>query len=129
MKQQEVIQQLQQNLTTAEIEIDKVKHKKDLYLARARNALTVQEIQKINYEVKEGNFTDSSDKMEKKVWELESYDELLNQKPLDNLEIQFQTIETENNTQNPNFNIINSEQNAHIESELNKIRSELEDLE
>jgi phage shock protein A len=129
LKQKRIIHELQQNLTVAETELDKVKNKKDLYLARAKNALTAKEIQKINYEFKEGNFIESLGKMEQKVWELESYNELLNQKPLDNLEIQFQTIETEDKIQNPSFNMINLEQNAHIKSELNKIRSELEGLE
>ncbi len=87
-----MIQRVKQELQTLERKYGEVRAKKSLYLARLRSAVATQKLQEIV-----GNLNDSSassvfERMESKILELESENELLTQYR-DPLEQQFNALE------------------------------------
>ena len=88
----QVIQRVKQELQTLERKYGEVRAKKSLYLARLRSAVATQKLQEIV-----GNWNDSSassvfERMESKILELESENELLTQYR-DPVEKQFNALE------------------------------------
>ena len=135
-QQQELIEKLKKDLNIAQVKIEEIKNKKDVYLARESAAEQSLKIQKITYDLKEGNSFKALGKIEEQVWQQEAEIDISEEKTLDNLELQFRAME--NSNQEQLLNNINKKQNltssfseirVTIEEELKQLRSDMENLE
>jgi phage shock protein A len=75
----QVIQRVKQELQTLERKYGEVRAKKSLYLARLRSAVATQKLQEIVGNWNDGSATSVFERMESKILELESENELLTQ--------------------------------------------------
>ena len=88
----QVIQRVKQELQTLERKYGEVRAKKSLYLARLRSAVATQKLQEIVGNWNDGSTTSVFERMESKILELESENELLTQYR-DPVEKQFNALE------------------------------------
>jgi len=88
----QVIQRVKQELQTLERKYGEVRAKKSLYLARLRSAVATQKLQEIVGNWNDGSATSVFERMESKILELESENELLTQYR-DPVEKQFNALE------------------------------------
>ena len=87
-----VIQRVKQELQTLERKYGEVRAKKSLYLARLRSAVATQKLQEIVGNWNDGSASSVFERMESKILELESENELLTQYR-DPVEKQFNALE------------------------------------
>jgi phage shock protein A len=88
----QVVQRVKQELQTLERKYGEVRAKKSLYLARLRSAVATQKLQEIVGNWNDGSATSVFERMESKILELESENELLTQYR-DPVEKQFNVLE------------------------------------
>lgn len=143
VQQSSVVNKLKENMRTLESKISEAKTKKDLYIARARSAQASQKINEMLGNVGTGNALSAFERMEEKVMQLEAESEAIAELGSSDLEKRFAALEGSDNVDTElaamKANLMkgsesaqlpssqtSSVQDAEVEGELKKLRSELD---
>jgi len=94
--QKEIVDQLKKNMRGLEGKISEAKTKKDLYIARARSAQASEKLSEMLGGLNTNNAMSAFERMEEKVIELEARSEAIASLGTDDLEQQFDSLESVN---------------------------------
>lgn len=141
-QQRQIVTRLKQNMVTLENKLSEAKTKKDMYIARARSAKASQQLNELINGLGADNSMAAFERMEEKVLELEARSEAIAELGSDDLESQFQAIESGGDVDDelaamkaqlggadpaslPADN--SSAQTNEVDAELEKLRSQLDE--
>ncbi|MGJ3252652.1 MAG: PspA/IM30 family protein [Elainellaceae cyanobacterium] len=138
-QQRGIVEQLKQNMVALESKLSEAKTKKDMYIARARSAKASQQLNEMMGGLGTGNALAAFERMEEKVNELEARSEAIAELGSNDLEKQFQALESGGDiddelaamrsqmTGQDSASLPASSQDKEVDVELEKLRSQLED--
>ncbi|MGJ3249030.1 MAG: PspA/IM30 family protein [Elainellaceae cyanobacterium] len=138
-QQRGIVEQLKQNMVALESKLSEAKTKKDMYIARARSAKASQQLNEMMGGLGTGNALAAFERMEEKVNELEARSEAIAELGSNDLEKQFQALESGGNiddelaamrsqmTGQDSASLPASGQDQEVDAELEKLRSQLDD--
>ncbi|MFW6359879.1 MAG: PspA/IM30 family protein [Chroococcales cyanobacterium] len=132
-QQSEIVQRLKNDMRTLEAKISEAKHKKDMYIARARSAEASQRMQNLMGGLNTGTSLNAFERMEDKVMELEARSQVAAELGGDDLEKRFAALEDGNDVEAQlaglkanSQRLASSSSNGEVDDELAKLRSQMD---